>query len=129
MGYVAGTSGSFKVGANKVANLDSWKLDIETDLKGVTNFGSGGWEENYPTIKKYSGSVSGTWDVSADTNGQKALQDAMLGGTTVAAVFDVDGTHNYSGTVFVKKISIEEKVDDIAKFTAEVTGTGALVPA
>lgn len=124
-----GKSGNFKVAANTVANLKSWKLDINSDLKDTTNFGSAGWKEQMPTIKSWGGSVEGKWDVSEDTNGQKALQDAQLGGTSVNAVFDIDGTHNYSGTAFIKKISVGEPVDDIVSFSADLEGTGALTPA
>lgn len=124
---VAGKSGSFKVGTNEVANLKSWKFDITQDLKETTNFSSGGWKEQTPTVKSWSGSVEGQWNVSADTNGQKALQDALLGGTTVNGVFGIDGTHNYSGTGFIKKISVSEPVDDVVTFSADIEGSGALV--
>ena len=125
MGAIAGKSGSFKVSTNVVADLNNFKLDVESDLKTTTNYGSNGWEENLPTIKKWSGSVDGNWNM-ADTNGQKALQDAILGGTAIAAVFNINGTNNYAGNAYIKKISVQEPVDDIAKFTAEIVGTGAL---
>lgn len=126
MAIVAGKSGSFKVSTVVVANIKSFKLDIQQDLKDTTNFGSSGWKEQAPTIKSFTGNVSGDWNVATDTTGQKALQDALLGGTTVAGVFNIDGTHNYSGSVFVKKITIGQPVDDIVSFDADVDGTGAL---
>lgn len=126
MPAIAGKTGSFKIGANTVANLKSWKLDINQDLKEVTNFGSNGWKEQAPTIKSFSGSVDGKWNM-ADTTGQKALQDALLGGTSVSGVFGTDGTHTYTGTVYIKKVSIGEQVDDIVTFSADAEGTGALV--
>lgn len=127
MAAVAGKSGSFKVSTNVVANIKSWKLDIQQDLKDTTNFNSNGWKDQAPTIKSWNGSVEGDWNVAGDTPGQKALQDASLGGTTVAGVFNVNGTNNYSGTAYVKKISVSEPVDDIVKFSADIEGTGALV--
>lgn len=126
MPALAGKSGSFKIGAVTVANLSNWKLDIESELKETTNFGSNGWKEYLATLKSFSGSVEGDWNVSGDTTGQKALQDALLGGTTVSGIFSVDGTHNYTGTVFVKKISASDAVDDKVKFSADLQGTGAL---
>jgi len=127
MSFVAGKTGSFKLGANTVANIKGFKLDIQLDLKDVTNFGSAGWKEQAPTIKSWSGTADGQWNVSGDATGQKALQDALLGGTSVSGVFGVDGTHTYTGTAFIKKISIGEQVDDVVTFSADIEGTGALV--
>lgn len=123
---ITGKSGAFKVGTAKVGELKSFKLDIDCDMKNVTTFDSNGWTENMPTIKSWSGSCEGEWKVGTDTAGQKALQDALLGGTTVASEFNIDGTKKYTGSTFVKKISISEQVDDTVKFSAEIVGTGAL---
>jgi predicted secreted protein len=76
MAATSGKSGSFKIGATAVANLKNWKLDINQDLKEVTSFGSNGWKEQQPTIKSFSGSVDGDWNM-ADTTGQKAMQDSI----------------------------------------------------
>ena len=126
MAATSGKSGSFKVGAATVANIKSWKLDINQDLKETTNFGSNGWKEQTSTIKSWSGSVEGQWNVAGDATGQKALQDALLGGTSVSGVFGVDGTHTYTGTAFIKKISVGEQVDDVVTFSADIEGTAAL---
>lgn len=123
---ITGKSGSFKVGAVKVASLKNWKFDIDVDMKDISNFSSNGWKEFIAALKGFTGSVEGDWAITTDTTGQKALQDALLGGTTVSAVFDVDGTHNYAGSVFVKKVSANEPVDDTVKFSCDLQGTGAL---
>lgn len=127
MAAVAGRSGNFKVGTNTVASIKSWKLDINQDLKETTNFNSNGWKEQTSTIKSWSGSVEGQWNVAGDTPGQKALQDALLGGTTVSGVFNPNGTNSYTGNAFIKKISVSDPVDDIVTFSADIEGTGALV--
>jgi predicted secreted protein len=125
MPAVTGKSGNFKIGANIVANLDEFKLDVEVAMEDATNFSSNGWEESVPTIKKWSGNVKGKWDM-ADTTGQKALQDAILGGTSVAGVFNINGTNNYSGTGYVKKMSIGQPVKGVVDFSADIQGTAAL---
>lgn len=126
MPAIAGKDGGVKIGEAAVANLNNWKLDINCDMKDSTSFSSNGWKENIPTLKDWSGSVDGDWNVAYDTEGQKALQDALLGGTSAVMEFDVDATHHYSGTAFIKKISIGEKVDDKVTFSADIQGTGAL---
>lgn len=120
-----GKDGGFKVGTNVVANLNDWKLDIDTDMKDTTAF-KDQWKSQNPQLKSWTGTVSGDWNVADDANGQKVLQDAQLGGTSVSAVFDIDGTHNYSGTAFIKKISVGAKVDDNISFSAEFQGSGPL---
>lgn len=122
----AGKNGAFIIGTTNVASIKSWKLDVNSDMKETTNFGSNGWKEFLANVKDWSGNVEGDWNVSADTNGQQALQAALLGGTTVSAVFSVDGTHKYTGTAYIKKISVQEQVADVVKFTADIQGTGAL---
>ena len=54
------------------------------------------------------------------------MQDALLGGTSVSGVFGIDGTHTYTGTAFIKKISVGEQVDDVVTFSADIEGTAAL---
>jgi len=123
---IAGKGGSFKVGAVVVSELSNWKLDINEDTLDTTNFGSAGWKEFIAGLKEWSGSVEGTWNVATDATGQKALQDALLGGTTVSVELNLDGTHKYTGTAFVKKIGVGVPVGDKVTFSAELTGTGAL---
>lgn len=125
MAVAVGKSGSFKVGAAVVANIDEFKLDIQMDMEDITNFGSAGWKEQVATIKSWSGSAKGKWNMG-DTAGQKALQDALLGGTTVAGVFNINGTNNYAGSCFVKKISIGQPVKGVVDFSADLEGTAAL---
>lgn len=123
---LTGKGGHFKIGTQNISDNNDWKLDINVDMKDVTDFDSNNWKEYLAGIKDWSGSVDGYWNISADTTGQKALQDALLGGTSVTAEFDVDETHHYGGTAFIKKISITEQTDDVVKFSADIQGTAAL---
>lgn len=123
---ITGKSGLVKIGTNTVTEIQNWKLDLEIDLKDVTNFASNGWKTQISGIKSWSASVEGTWNVSSDTNGQKALQDALLNGTTVSLELNVNGTNKYTGTAYVKKISVDEQVDDVVKFSVDLEGTGAV---
>ncbi|MBZ4662769.1 MAG: hypothetical protein JG776_451 [Caloramator sp.] len=123
---ITGKSGLVKIGTNTVTEIQNWKLDLEADLKETTNFSSNGWKTQIAGIKSWSASAEGTWNVSSDTNGQKALQDALLNGTTVSLELNVNGTNKYTGTAYIKKISIDEQVDDAVKFSVDLEGTGAL---
>ena len=123
---ISGKGGNVKVGANVVAEVKNWKLDIESDMLDTTNFGTSGWKTFVAGLKSWSGSFELEWKVSTDTNGQKALQDALLGGTTVSLVLDVQGTNNYSGTAFMKKEGLETPVDGVVTGSFDYQGTAAL---
>lgn len=125
MAKFAGTGGKLMVGTSTAAEIKSWSIDGGADMLDVTNFGSGGWKENIAGLREWSASVEGNWDMT-DTNGQKALQDAWLNGSSVAVKFYVDGTKNYSGSAYISGLSPEVAVDDAATVSIDLQGTGAL---
>lgn len=123
---IAGKGGSVKIGANTVTEIGGWKLDLNIDTLEKTNFASSGWRELIAGLKSWNASIEGTWNVASDTNGQKALQDALLNGTTVSIELNLNGTNKYTGSAYVKKISVDEPVNNVVKFSADLEGTGAL---
>lgn len=123
MAILVGNAGSFKIGANTVAEIDNWTLDVSTNLEETQAFGDT-WKERTATIKEWSGSASGRLD-DTDTNGHVALGTAFLGGTTVSARFYVDGTNYYSGTAFVNA-SIAAAENGLVTVNYTITGSGAL---
>lgn len=125
MAVYTGYGGSVKVGTNTVAELGEWSLDINADTQDTTSLGSTGWRSYVVTLKNWSGSASGRWDMT-DTNGQKALQDALLGGTTVTLNLYIDSTKRYSGTAVITKVSVSTSADGVAEVSFDFQGTGAL---
>ena len=125
MAAIHGLSGSVKIGATSVASIDSWRVDINRDVADATNFGSNGWKESIAGLKGWGGSLSGSFDMG-DTNGQLALQNALLNGTTVALKLYVDATHYYSGNAYITKIGADTPVSDKVKASFDFQGTGAL---
>lgn len=120
---ISGKGGGVFVGINKVAEIKRWNIDIETDLLDSTNFDSNGWKEFAAGLKGASGSFEGNWDVANDAAGQKALQDATLGGTTVSLKLDINGTNNFTGNAFINT-SIDVPVDDLATISFDFTFSG-----
>jgi len=125
---ISGQGGNVKVGAapSVVGSVDQWKLDIDSDTLEVTNFGSSGWKEYIAGLKEWSGSFDAFWDVANDANGQKVIQDNQFAGSSMAVELDVDGTHNYSGNILIKKSSIDTQVKGVIKISYTFQGTGAL---
>jgi len=123
MAILAGNAGSFKLSTNTVLEIDTWTLDISTGLEETQSFGDT-WKERTATIKEYSGTAAGRYD-DTDTTGHVALNTAVLGGTTVAARFYIDGTNYYSGNVFVQA-SLNVTENGLVTVSYSFTGTGAL---
>lgn len=121
---VTGKGGSVYLGANKVAEITSWSLDLEADDIDVTSFDSAGKKEFLAGLTEWSGSIEGNLKAD-DTNGQKAIFSAWASGTALNFIFKVSEAISYSGSAFVKP-SIEVPVDDKASFSCDFQGTGAL---
>jgi len=121
---LAGKGGAVKLGANKIAEISNWSLDLGADDIDITSFDSNGWKEYLAGLKEWSGSIEGNLKTD-DTNGQKAIFSAWLAGTPLTFTFEVSSGVTFKGEALVKP-SIEVPVDDKASFSCDITGTGAL---
>ena len=125
---VAGKNGKVVIGdgaAQKVVGIKSWSLELSLDTLETTALGDD-WKNYITGLKEWSASSEGDYEVPVDTEGQKALQDAFLNGTTVTVKLYVDGTNYYQGEAYINSLSIEDPVDDVVSISIEFTGTGAL---
>lgn len=113
------------VGAAQVAEVKNWSVEPGADMLDTTTQGSD-WKTFIAGLKEWSGSIEGNWTVNTDTNGQKALQDAYLNGTSVSLKLYVNATNYYSGTAFIKNLSVEDSVEDLVNVSFEFQGSGAL---
>ena len=96
---VAGKNGKVVVGASaskKVVGIKNWSLELSLDTLETTALGDD-WKNYITGLKEWSASSEGDYEVPVDTEGQKALQDAFLNGTTVTVKLYVDGTKLLSG--------------------------------
>lgn len=118
---LAGKGGSVYLGANKVAEITSWSLDLGADDIEITSFDSAGKKEFLAGLTEWSGSFEGNFKPD-DTNGQKAIFEAWANGTPVSLVLKVDDTVSFSGSAFVKP-SVEVPADDKASFSCDFQGT------
>jgi predicted secreted protein len=121
---LAGKSGAVKLGANKIAEISNWSLDLGADDIEITSFDSNGWKEYLAGLKEWSGSIEGNLKTD-DTNGQKAILNAWINGETLEFTFEVSSGVTFKGDALVKP-SIEVPVDDKASFSCDIQGTGAL---
>ena len=125
---ICGNGGKVLIGTHEVAEIGNWSLSMVRNPTVVPKYGT---SEDYLVCEKFkwSGSFNGNWYMD-DTVGQKAIQTANSGGTTVSLVLSVDGTDSYSGSAFIPQIDITTPYDGIVSFSANFQGSGTLtVPA
>jgi predicted secreted protein len=120
-----GYGGSVKLGANTVSALKDWKLNIDAAELDASYFGDG-WKQNKTGIRNWSVTSSGNFVIDSDTNGQTAIQNALINNTSLSIKLYVDDTHYYSGTVYVKKAGIDATASDFVKVDFEYVGSGTL---
>ena len=125
MAAIAGKGGSAKISANTIAEVASWSLDISADMLDSTALGDD-WREYVAGLNGATGSIEVKWDVPNDTNGQTALQNAILNSTTIALNLYVNSTNYYAGTVYISNLSVEDPVEDLVTATFDAQFTGAV---
>ena len=129
MAAVAGYGGKVAVGTSDVAQVRNWNADIQREEVDTThmNDGAGGWRSFISGLGAGTGTMDVNWDMT-DTNGQKALQNAVLNPPSTPPVVKlyVDGTHYYSGSVIVTNVSPSVGVDGLAEASINFRFTGAV---
>jgi len=124
MTAIAGYAGSVKISTNVVLEIDKWDLSIDADIYDTSSFPNA-WKTQIPGLKKWSGTFAGR-QYQGDATGQALVQAGLLGGTSIALALFTDGTHNYSGTAFIKQMSIKTAVSSTVDVSISFEGSGAL---
>lgn len=125
---VAGKNGKVIIGESgnqKVAAIKNWSLELSLETLETTALGDD-WKNYITGLKEWTASSEGDYEVPTDTQGQAALQEAYLAGTTVTVKLYVDNSNYYQGTAYIGSLSIEDPVDDVVSISLELTGTGEL---
>ena len=123
-----GRYGQVKLDNVVVANLSNWKLSIKQSLIDVSHFGNDGWDEVVAGNCSFEGSFEGSYDKS-DTNGQVAIQKAIVSGEDLEISFMMDKNDEadkYVGKVKVETIDIDTSPKEIIKISVKFKGNGAL---
>ena len=124
-----GRYGQVKLDNVVVANLSNWKLSIKQSLIDVSHFGDDGWDEVVAGNCTFEGSFEGSYDKS-DTNGQMAIQNAIVSGEDLEISFMMDKNDEadkYVGKVKVETIDIDTSPKEIIKISVKFKGNGALI--
>ena len=123
-----GRYGQVKLDNVVVANLSNWKLSIKQSLIDVSHFGNDGWDEVVPGNCSFEGSFEGSYD-KADTNGQVAIQKAIVSGEDLEIDFVIDENDTndkYVGKVKIETIDIDTSPKEVVKISVKFKGNGEL---
>ena len=123
-----GRHGQVKLDDVVIANLSNWKLSIKQALIDVSHFGNDGWDEVVAGNCSFEGSFEGSYDKS-DTNGQMAIQEAIVSGQDLDIDFIIDKndeTDKYTGKVKIETIDIDTSPKEVVKISVKFKGNGAL---
>lgn len=122
-----GKEGTIKIGANAIAEVKSFGLNIHAELAQDTAKGDD-WRTYKSTYKSWDGSLECHWD-ETDTTGQ----DLCIEGASIAVDLYPGGDstpyRHFSGTAIITERTIESPEDGIAPHTITFQGTGALTEA
>ena len=121
-----GNEGIVKVGANAIAEVDSFEVNESVDPVEDTAMGDT-YKTHIPGSghKEWSGSLTCHWDES-DANGQEAL---VIGASVTLNLYpegDASGDIELSGLASITNISIGVPKDGLVSRSFEFMGNGAL---
>lgn len=128
MATLLGRNASIKLdtGANLVADLYNWTIELTSDPIEQPVFGDS-WSTTHGLgINKWSGSFDGIFN-KTDTNGQVALRNAQLNSTVIsgARFYMADGNY-YEGDLYVTSHSVSTDPEDVIRVSYTFNGTGEL---
>lgn len=126
---VAGYGGSVAVSSHTVLNVKDWELPLAADLYDVSVLGNQ-WKQYIPGQLGTDIKLDVEFDLT-DTQGQVALQSALLNSTSVSLVLTTSNaggatTHTYSCTAFMKSLDIKDAVNAAEEASLTLTASGAV---
>jgi hypothetical protein len=117
-----GRDGRFKIGANTVAQVRSFRF-TRTSTRADTSTLEDEWDANDGVTKSWSGQSLVWWDPS-DANGQGGLKEGdRPTGFLYPQGTDAGKTY-FSGTLHVDSVEIVNERDGIVEATIQWTGSG-----
>lgn len=122
---IAGKGGAVKINGTPVitvALIDKWDGNLTQALYDQTSLGDS-WTSDVTGLKDFKGTISGKWDITADT-GQTTLHNAILNGVTVGLNLLVDGVNGYELTANLDSFQTSDPVNNLVTFTCSFKNFG-----
>ena len=128
MATAKGNAGTVRIGANAIAEIQSWTLEQDTEMIEDTSMGDS--DRTFVAgLAGWRGTLDCWWN-ALDTNGQELLNN----GETATLRLNPGGTAStqiyYEGTVFISNLSrTGEKEGSMVGVSFSFQGSGALTQA
>lgn len=126
---IAGKGGSVLLPgtpATAVSEITDWTLQIDAENYESSAMGQD-WRTYVPGLRGYQGRFTGFYVVDQDTQGQLAIENALLTGTSLVIQLQLSqGRGYYEGTVNITQVSVGVNFRQLATFDATYVGTGSL---
>lgn len=124
---IHGKDGNVQVGANTVADITSWSLDVSRDTHDVTAFDSASvpWREFIAGLVGATGTLEGNLDMT-DTNGQLALWNSLTSDTPLTLNLFLDATHKFAASAYITGFGPQVPVGDVETVSFDFQITGAV---
>jgi len=117
-----GTSGSEQT----LIQLTSCSMSVNADLFDTTSKESGGWKSVMPGLRDVSYSGEGLADFATSDNYTLAEIFTAYKDRTLLSIKFTNGVNTFSQSGYIASFEISGPMEDVATYTIEVTGTGAL---
>jgi len=119
-----GKDGAVYVGANAVAEIRDWSLEITSEVVNDTVMGDT-WMTNKATQKSWTASFNAYWDPS-DTNGQETLVEGAEITLNLYPTGNSSSNYYWAGSAIVNSVSKSGSFDGLIEASFSVTGNGTL---
>lgn len=122
-----GNEGIIKIGANAVAEVKAFALNIHSEVAEDSAKGDD-WRTYKPGWKSWDGTLDCHWD-ETDATGQGACVEGATISVDLYVGGEASGAIHFSGSALVTERTIESPEDGIAPMSVTFQGNGALTEA
>ena len=119
-----GNEGTILVGANVVAEIRSWSLDVSANIIDDSELADA-WKTKKAGSKEWSGSIECFWD-ETDTLGQGAMDEGAEVTLNLHPEGNITGDTFYTGSAIITGVNRSAGVDGMVEVSFNFEGNGAL---
>ena len=97
-----------------IKEMNSWELNIKTEVVDTSSFDGDGWAENETSLKSWECTIEGLFN-KTDTTGQKAILSNMLNRTKIDIELYYDKaseTPDYKGKAVITEFKTGAKLKE-----------------
>ena len=126
---IAGTKGRvFLPGTpnHQIAGLKQWDITVDAPTYDASVLGDI-WVEVISGLKKWTGTLTGFYEINTDPNGQFVLWTMMINSTYPLIEFEAGDGSLFQGEVVVTQGKISDPVNNIMTLDWTFEGTGQLI--